>query len=117
MAAVTHDQHGGRSAGECRQAALAAFLGAGMPAPPSNALMVQALASARREVAVHQQRGHGVEQWLASEVRQRGIRENAAVLAVLETPGHREETARAYCDQHPDRTGVLNDLLAVLDHP
>ena len=116
MAAVTHDQHSDQPAGECRQAALAAFLSAGMPAPPSTAQLVQALAGARRAVAVHQQRGLPVGQWLASEVRLRGIRENAAVLAVLETPGQREETARVYRQQHPDRTGVLNDLLAVLDH-
>ena len=77
--------------------------------------MVQALASARREVAVRQQRGHTVKQWLASEVRQRGIRENAGVLAVLETPAHRAETAGAYHERHPERADVLNDLLAVLD--
>jgi hypothetical protein len=53
MAVLTHDQHGGRPAGERRQAALAAFLAAGMPAPPSTALTVQALASARRAVAAH----------------------------------------------------------------
>ena len=117
MAAVTHDQHGGRPTGERRQTALAAFLGAGMPAAPSTALLVQALAGARRAVAAHQQRGHAIDQWLASEVRQGGIRENAAVLAVMETPGQREATARSYRQQHPDRTGVLNDLLAVLAHP
>lgn len=120
MAAVTHDQHGAqhrdRPAEERRQAAVTAFLCAGMSAPPSTALMVQALAGARREVAEHQQRGLAVDQWLADEVRLRGIRENAAILAVMETPGQREEAARAYCQQHPDRTGVLNDLLAVLDH-
>lgn len=39
------------------------------------------------------------------------------MLAVLETPGHREETARAYRERHPDRTGVLNELLVVLAQP
>jgi hypothetical protein len=120
MAAVTLDQGNAqrtdRPAGERRQAALAAFLGAGMPVPPSTALLVQALAGARRGVAAQQQRGLSVDRWLAREVRLRGIRENAAVLAVLEAPGHREETARAHRRQHPDRTDVLNGLLAVLDH-
>jgi hypothetical protein len=118
MAAVTHDQqggqHGDRRAEERRQAALTAFLGAGMYAPPSTAQLVQALADARRAVTVHQQRGLAIDQWLAGEARLRGTRENAAVLAVLETPGLREETARAYRQQHPDRAGVLNDLLAAL---
>jgi hypothetical protein len=53
--------------------------------------------------------------WLAGEVRLRGIRENAAVLAALEVPLRRAEVAQAYRQQHPDRVGGLNDLLAVLD--
>jgi hypothetical protein len=36
--------------------------------------------------------------------------------AILETPGQREEAARAYRQRRPDRIGVLNDLLAKLDH-
>jgi hypothetical protein len=80
-----------------RRAALIAFLGAGMPTAPSKALIVQALAGARRAVAMYQAQGRAVDDWLAGEVRLRGIRENAAVLAVLELlPGRREETARAY---------------------
>lgn len=51
--------------------------------------------------------------WLAGEVRLRGIRENAAVLAALEVPLRRAEVAQAYRQQHP--VGALNDLLAVLD--
>jgi hypothetical protein len=39
-------------------------------------------------------------------------------LAVLELlPGRREETARAYRLDHPDRAGALSGLLAVLDPP
>ena len=117
MAVVTHGQHSDRHPEERRQAALTAFLSAGLPAAPSTALLVQALAAARRAVAAKQQNGPAIDQWLAGEIRLRGIRENAAVLAALETPGHREETARAYHEQHPDRTRELNDLLAVLDHP
>lgn len=100
---------------ERRSAALAAFLSTGMHSPPSTALLVAALAEARRAVAMHQARGLAIDGWLASEVRLRGIRENAAVLAVLELPGRRDETARAYRQQHPDRAGVLSELLAVLD--
>jgi hypothetical protein len=37
-------------------------------------------------------------------------------LAVLEMPGRRDEIAQAYRQQHPDRAGALNDLLAVLDY-
>ena len=88
MVAVIDDQHGvGRndlSAEERRRAVLAAFIGAGVPSPPSTALLVQGL---------------------AGEVRLRGIRENAAVLAVLEMPGRRNEIARAYREQHSDGDG------------
>jgi hypothetical protein len=100
---------------ERRRAALIVFIGAGIPWPPSTALIVAALADARRAVAKRQARGLAVDQWLAGEVRLRGIRENAAVLAVLEMPGRRAEIAAAYRQQHPDRAGALDDLLAVLD--
>ena len=101
-----------------RRAALIAFLGAGMPSAPSKALAAEALAGARRAVAIYQARGWAVDDWLAEEVRLRGIRENAAVLAVLELlPGRREQTTRAYRLDHPDRAGVLSDLVAVLDQP
>src|SRR5215469_6114363 len=66
-----------------RRAALIAFLGAGMPSAPSKALIVEALAGARRAVAMYQAQCRAVDDWLAGEVRLRGIRENAAVLAVL----------------------------------
>ena len=89
--------------------------GAGMPSPPSKALMVEVLAGMRRAVAVRQADGRALGEWLAGEIRIRGIRANAAVLAVLELPGRREEAARVYSREHPDRAGVLSDLLAVLD--
>src|SRR5215470_18212022 len=96
-----------------RLAALIAFMGAGMPSPPSTALLVATLAGARRAVALHRARGLALDRWLAGEVRLRGIRENAAVLAVLEMPGRRETVAQVYRQQHPDRAGALDDLLAV----
>jgi hypothetical protein len=97
-----------------RRAALIAFLGARMYCPLSTAVLVTALAGARRAVAVYQARHLAIDGWLAGEVRLRGIRENAAVLAVLEIPERREETAQAYRQDHPDRAAALNDLLAVL---
>jgi hypothetical protein len=106
---------GDLSAEERRRAALIAFMRAGIPCPPSTALLVEALAGARHAVAMHQARGLAIDRWLAGEVCLRGIRENAAVLAVLEMPRWREEAAQAYRQQHPDRAGALNDLLAVLD--
>ena len=118
IVAVMDDRFAGDAgvpAGERRRAALIAFLGAGMGSPPSKALMVEVLAGARRAVALHQLHGRALDEWLAGEVRLRGIRENAAVLAVLELlPGRGEEAARAYRREHPDRAGVLGDLLAVL---
>jgi len=96
-----------------QQAALIAFLGAGMPSALSTALIVTALAGARRAVAMHKAHDRALDQWLAGEVRMRGIMENAAVLAVLELPRRREETAQAYRQEHPDRAGALRDLLAV----
>jgi hypothetical protein len=120
MVAVMGDQRGAGCADAPaeRRAVLIAFLGAGMPSAPSTALMVGALAGARRAVAMCQAHGRAVDDWLAGEVGLRGIRENAAVVAVLELlPGRREETARAYRLGHPDRAGALSDLLAVLDPP
>jgi hypothetical protein len=94
--------------------AIMAFLGAGLRPPPSRALTVTALAGARRAVASHQARGESLGKWLAGEVRVRGIRENAAVLAVMELPEYRAMAAQAYARHHPGRITALNDLLAAL---
>jgi hypothetical protein len=119
IVAVMDDSSAGyvdTSTQERRRAALIAFLGAGMCSPPPAALIVEVLAGARRAVALYQAHGRVLDEWLAGEIRLRGIRENAAVLAVLElVPGRREEAARAYRHEHPDRAGVLTDLLAVFD--
>lgn len=99
IVAVMDGQRGGgagdRAAEERRRAAVMAFLGTGMTSPPSTALLAAALAGARRAVALHRARGLAVDQWPAGEVRLWGIRENAAVLEVLETPGW-QEIAQAY---------------------
>jgi hypothetical protein len=100
---------------ERRSRAIIAFLGAGMDDRPSQALCVRALADARRSLAVDRGRNTLTEQWLAAEIRFRGIKENAATLAVLEIPEHRQDTARSYASRHPDRLAFLDELLAVLE--
>jgi predicted phosphoribosyltransferase len=99
------------------QRAVVAFLTAGMDPPPSTASMVAALAAARRAVAMHRATASPIDAWLASEVRLRGIRENAAVLAALEMPQHRAEVAESYRNQHPDRAEALTNLLDAMTHP
>jgi hypothetical protein len=63
-----------------------AFLGAGPDRPLSAALAVDALASARPTVAAHLTRGASIDEWLASETWIPGVREDAAMLAVMEIP-------------------------------
>jgi hypothetical protein len=70
-----------RSAG----AALVTFIGVGMLPPALTALLAAALAGARRAIAMRQARDLAVHQWLAGEVRLRGIRENAGALAAGNT--------------------------------
>lgn len=66
-----------------RLRALTAFLGAGMATAPTPDLIVRWLGEARRSVTIIQARGEPLDEWLASETRLRGIRENAAVLAAM----------------------------------
>jgi hypothetical protein len=99
---------------EHRRDAIIAFLGAGLHHPLCTAVAVNALASARRAVAAHLARGAVIDEWLASEIEVAGVRENAAVLAVIEMPEHLYATAHAYGLRHPDRLSMLNDLVIVL---
>jgi hypothetical protein len=69
-----------------RREVIIAFLGVGLSQSPSRAQAVAALAAARREVASCLALRASVREWLAGEVRFHGIRENAAVLVVLEIP-------------------------------
>src|SRR5690242_10139042 len=91
-----------------------AFVGAGLYDKPWKGLMVEAVTKARRAVAGYLARNEPVDDWLSSEVRLRGIRENAAVLAVLEVPQLREKAAELYRREHSDRAQILSALLAVL---
>jgi hypothetical protein len=99
---------------ERRREALVAFLWAGMTGMPDKAVIVMRLADARRAVAMHQERGLPPDGWLADQVRVRGIRENAAVLAALEVAEWREQAAEIYRREHPDRVKVLDEFLAAL---
>jgi hypothetical protein len=91
-----------------------AFLAAGLSQRPSPAQAVAVLASARREAASCRARSESLREWLAGEVRSRGLRENAAVLAALEVADFRDEAAWAYVLNHPDRQLALGELLAAL---
>jgi hypothetical protein len=94
--------------------AIMAFMGAGLFQRPSPAQAVDALAAARCKVASCRARDESVRQWLAGEIHHRGIRENAAVLAVLEIPDLRHEAAQAYALDHPGRRPALEGMLAAL---
>ncbi|GIH11467.1 hypothetical protein Rhe02_95340 [Rhizocola hellebori] len=93
-------------------AALAAFLGAGLVPSPSRVDMARALATARLCVASYLNRQEPLASWLACEIRARGLRENAAVLAVLEIPAERDRAARDYLRRHPTHSAELYELLA-----
>ncbi|MGI5185348.1 hypothetical protein ACQEVZ_54800 [Dactylosporangium sp. CA-152071] len=76
--------------------------------------MVSALGEARRAVRERRERELELGEWLDGEVRLRGIRENAAVLAVLEVPEWRDGAVARYRGAHPERAGVLEAVLAVI---
>jgi hypothetical protein len=99
-----HSAAGTRNDG--RQTALIALLAAGSTVAPSRAAMVSALADARRAVAIHRERELPLDGWLAGEFRFRGVRENAAAVAALETPEWRDHAAAVYRREHPDRAGT-----------
>ena len=98
-----------------RMEAIKGFLGAGLHTASSWALAVETLAHARRAVARCLARGQAVDEWLADEVRLRGIKEDAAVLDVLELPEYRVKVAESSRREHPDRMVPLNVRLAVIE--
>jgi hypothetical protein len=99
---------------ERRRAAIVSFPGAGMDPKPTPANLVKTLADARRTVMASTERPSLVQEWLTGEMRVRGIRENAAVLAVLEVTEPGSALAREFVERYPDRRPELNELLAVL---
>jgi hypothetical protein len=98
---------------EHRQTAIVAFLGAGLVGV-STAVFVSTLATARRTLTAHRIQHRPVDDWLAAEIRLRGVRENAAVLAMLESGQRRQEVADAYRSRYPDRSDPLDQMLALL---
>jgi hypothetical protein len=95
-------------------AILVGFLSAGLDPAPSRAVLVSALADARRTIAALRSRREPIDQWLASEIRFRGVRENAAVLAALEVSGEPDAIANAYRERYPQRSEQLDNIVAFL---
>jgi hypothetical protein len=112
--AVNDNGSGLRDDQDVRSVVIVAFLGAGLPTMPPKSVLVDALSAARREVRACQARNAPIDSWLPDEIRHRGVRENAAVLAALELPEHRVEVAAAYRREHPDRVATLDALDAIL---
>ncbi len=90
------------------------FLCAGLDPPPSRAVLVSSLSDARRAVSLLRSRKEPLDQWLASEVRFRGIRENAATLAAMEASSDRDIIADAYRERYPQRADQLDAIIAWL---
>lgn len=102
----------GRPAGRrARSDAVAAFLSVGVSPQPTKALLVRALAAARRSVAELRLAGNPIASWLGTESRCGGLRENAATLAVLEIPEQATAVADDYATRHPDRADALQQVL------
>jgi hypothetical protein len=95
--------------------AIVAFLGTAADPEPTRANMVDRLANPTRTERELSGQGRQLEDWLADEMRIRGIRENAAVLAVLEVSKPGSALAQAYAERYPDRLPELTELLAVLN--
>jgi len=98
-----------------RRHSLLAFVGAGLAQPPAKALVVGALAAARRTAAAYRARHEPIDDWLASEIRLRGIREAVAFVAALEIAERRADVAQMYRHRYPDRSAVLDKFLMTLD--
>lgn len=110
----SRDSSIGESNEDLRRSALIDFLGAGIAPPPSKAVLVSALASARRSIASLQAQGGSIDEWLRREIRYSGVRENAASLAAMEISEAKDKVSRDYIQRHPDRTQELSRILAFL---
>ena len=105
----------GQDRDTARQTALVELLAAGIvPVPTANQL-VTALADARRHVASYHARNEPLDDWLATQVKRRGVIENAAVLAAVELPVYREMAANLYRRSHPERWPQLDGFLRQLE--
>jgi hypothetical protein len=71
-------------------------------------LLVDMLATARRTAAAADLQA--LRTWMDTKVRRGGLCENAALVAVLDTP-LRSEALAAYDRAHPDRRAIVSSLL------
>ena len=92
-----------------------AFLAAAVTGPLARATALDALATARREVAAPSAEQDSIVVWVQSEIRLRGIRESAAVLATMEADINRHVVAEAYRRNHLDHAELVDQMLAALD--
>ena len=90
-----------------RRARLALFA-AGMSYQPEPWQVVARMAEARRAIVELRWRGSPLDGWLGEEVRVRGLRENAAVIAAMEVPEYRERVAREYVERYSERAGLVH---------
>lgn len=97
-----------------RREALITFLGAGMAPLPTRALLVSALSGARCSVAALRHSEQLLGEWLKSEIRHPGIRENAAMLATIEILEMPDRAMREFSRKYPDRDQLLQDMLSCL---
>jgi hypothetical protein len=97
-----------------RSDAIMGFLGAGMYSTPTPAAAVEALARVRSTVALLKERPDALSRWLLDEIKMRGIRENAAVLACVEMREPPLDLEGPYRQRYPDRQEQLDRLVHVI---
>ncbi len=96
-----------------RDAQLALFA-AGADRRPEPWQVVERFAEASRAVAELRHRGRPLDGWLSEQIRTRGLRENAAVIAALEQPDYRDRVAREFTERYPDRAELGRSLVELL---
>ncbi|GAA1031329.1 hypothetical protein GCM10009557_26350 [Virgisporangium ochraceum] len=89
-----------------RPAAISAVLCAGVTPRPPKWLQVELLAAARRAADANSAE---CESWAAEQLRLGGIRENAALVAVMET-ALRDRITTTYLEKYPDRRYLIDEL-------
>jgi hypothetical protein len=90
-----------------RPTAISAALCAGVTPRPPKWLQVELLAAARR--AADANSADKYESWAAEQLRLGGIRENAALVAVMET-ALRDRITATYLKKYPDRRNLIDEL-------
>ena len=80
---------------------------AGMAYTPRPFQFVERIGEARRMVAGLSACGRRLEPWLQEEMRLRGLRENAAIIAVMEVPEYRDWAAGSFIERYPEREALV----------